>query len=346
MADLKHKELKFVLVGDHLGQVKKILQPSNEIFPIDCCTDPTSSNPVVSIQPFGDEFHRVIATRNGSLYKYDCIQDKVTPFERQKAELLNKAIGGPNWKVFLVYDKRISTSSLSANDDLLFDLKRGQIESAKVNKDGSIIASAGLDIPLLVHDIESRKKTFQASPPEKNWLGIQPDCFVSDLEFVGGHRVATCSKSDSVVRIYDIRKANQKPVISINIDKTAFNEHADASRFHSIASNGDQGHTIVVGSNVGQILAIDLRFNVKEQPKKRRMQPKTYKILGGFKGPRGATIKDVKLIESSEPTGGHLVISCCLDRYVRLHNFTHKSRDLLRHSFMTTKPLCCSPVLF
>lgn len=341
MSDPKQQKLKFVLVGDHLGQVKKVLQPSGEISNISCAPS-SSSNPVVSIENFADEHDkRLIANKNGDLYIYDCTSDDVETLNKADGPL-NKAITDENGNIFLIYDNQIS---IYDKNHLFLSHKKGSIKSAKVSKDSQNLAIAGKEIPLNVYDIETKKRIFQADLPERDWLGIQPDCFVADIDFVGGHRVATCSKSDSVIRVYDVnRQERRKPIISINIDQTAFNEHADSARFHSITSGEDPCHSIVVGSNVGQILAVDLRFNVKEQPKKRKMQPRTYKVLGGFKGPRGASIKDLKLIPSDEPNGGHYLISCCLDRYLRIHNFNHKSRDLVRHVYMITKPLCCCPV--
>lgn len=345
MIEQEHQDLKFILVGDHLGQVKRVLQPSNEISLLTGLSTPASSNPIVSIEPITwEKDERLIASKSGQLYRYDCIRNELEEYVEVDGSLI-RAIPNDNGKIFLTYDDHVMLNDGKKND-LFLRQKRGQIVSTKLDTDGKIFASVGKDIPLMIHDIESKKKIYQADLPERDWLGIQPDCYVSELDFVGTHRIATCSKSDSTIRIYDYKRLAKKPAISINIDQTAFNEHADSARFLSVTSTGQSGHTIAVGSNVGQILAIDLRFNVKEQPKKRKMQPRSWKVLGGFKGPRGASIKDLKLIPDTQSDNGHLLISCCLDRYLRIHNLNNRSRELVRHAYMVTKPLCCSPVFY
>ena len=327
----KEKDLAYILVGDHLGQVKRVELPSSKIPLLSDCASPTSSNPVVSIEPLPDDSRsrQLIANKNGELYIYNCMLNTVKPSKLRGNDSLNKAVPIFDKKVLFIYDKQVVLKG-----DEIVRQKRGEIKTAVVQN--SNLAYAGLDTPLRIYDVERRKQIFEAEPPEKDWLGLRPDMYIAGVKFVDAKRVATCSKSDSVIRVYDTHSNKCKPVISIDLNQTAFNEHADSARFISIASTNDPRHTIVVGSNVGQILAIDLRFNVKQLPKK-KLQPRNYKILGGFKGSRGASIKDVKIVPASK------VISCSLDRYLRVHDL--KSRYLDQHVFMTTKPLCCSPVL-
>lgn len=337
------KQLAFILVGDHLGQVKKVLLPNGEISLLADCATPSSANPVVSIEPIGQDNKQLIANRNGELYIYDCVQDIIRPCQKAD-DLLNKALPATGNKVVLIYDKHVA---FEGQGDCFAKVKqkKSEIKNAKLNDKN--LALVGIDIPLRIFDVEKKSKIFEAEPPEKDWLGIKPDVYVSGVDFTGGgSRVATCSKSDSVIRVYDA-KSKPKPVILVDINQTAFNEHADAAKFISVASTGTDGHSIVVGSNVGQILAIDLRFNVKHIPRK-KLQPKTYKILGGFKGARGGSIKDVKVVPSDndDDSTGHKVISCCLDRYLRIHNFTKNGRYLDKHVYMNTKPYCCSPVIY
>lgn len=334
---MARRELAYLLVGDHLGQVKKVLPESGEITLIPECATPSSSNPIVSIEPISNGNKYLFANREGQLYIYDAILDKTTKCENTVGPLI-KALPITKKKTIFLYDKQI----ILEGQGNLVEHKKGEIKNGQVH-DGKL-AIVGVNIPLKIYDIERKTKFYDADPPEKNWLGIKPDVFVADLNFVGRTRVATCSKSDSIIRVYDTQ-SKPKPIISVDINQTAFNEHADSARFTSVTSTGDDCHTIVVGSNVGQILAIDLRFNVKQIPKK-RMQPRNYKILGGFKGPRGATIKDVKLVSGKTEDEGQKVISCCLDRYLRIHNFTKSNRTLDKHVYMTTKPFCCTPVFY
>lgn len=358
------KQLASILVGDHLGQVKKVLLPSGEISILSDCTTPSSSNPVVSIEQVGNKSKHLIANKNGELYIHDSVHGKTKKCDISGTDSLVKAIPlGNDTDVALIYDKQILIEGTKSG---IIKQKKGLIVNAKVNNNQ--LAIVGKDIPLKIFDINTRNKIFEADLPEKNWLGIQPECVVAGLDFVGRTRIATCSKSDSVIRVYDIQqggtgKSGAKPIIKVDLNQTAFNEHAESSRFVSVASSGDTGHSIVVGSNVGQVLAIDLRFNVKQMPKK-KLQPKTFKVLGGFKGSRGATIKDLKIVphieedtlniinQTDDETNDHgrdqkyQVISCCLDRYMRIYNFTRSSRKLNKEIYMKTKPLCCSPVFY
>lgn len=332
------RQVAHLLVGDHLGQVKRVSIIDGEVALLEGFATPDSKNPVVSIQQIsGHKSKQLIARRNGELFAHDPIQDK-TKSCGTASESLNKALSLPENKIVLVYDKQVV---IEGQGDIV-NQKKGFIKDAKINNDK--LALVGLDIPLRIFDIHKRNKIFEADPPEKDWLGIKPEVFVSGLDFVGQSRVATCSKSDSVVRVYDIRH-KPKPIILADINQTAFNEHAESCRFVSIASTGQDERSVVVGSNVGQILAIDLRFSVKQQPKK-KLQPKTYKVLGSFKGARGASIKDVKVVPAGGNEDGMKVISCCLDRYLRIHNFTRNSRHLDKHVYMKTKPYCCSPVFY
>lgn len=348
-------QLAYILVGDHLGQVKRVLLPSGEVSTVPDCAKPSSSNPVVSIEQIQKSKH-LIANKNGELYVYDSVYGKTKQCETTGSDSLVKAIPlGENNDVVLVYEKQVIFNGRGGDD--LIKQKKGQIKNAKTHDNK--LALVGKDIPLRIFDINTKSKIFEAGPPDKNWLGIQPECMVAGLDFVGQTRVATCSKSDSVIRVYDTRqqacKSLEKPIIKIDVNQTAFNEHADSGRFTSVASTGIEGHSIVVGSNVGQLLAIDLRFNVKQLPKK-KLQPKTFKILGGFKGARGATVKDIKVVPSASvscgqeseaaESFGYKVISCCLDRYLRIHNFSRTSRQLDKHVYMKTKPYCCSPVFY
>lgn len=354
MAD---KKLAMILVGDHLGQVKKIIPESKEVITLAGCAVPTSSNPVVSIEPNPKkQTEQIIANKNGELYRYNAISDETKQLKLELAESLTKALPMHDKRgVMAIYESHANLHIPSSGSSLFIKLKQKNIKIAgsRINADGDKLSIVGRELPLHVYDIETKKQTFKADPPEKNWLGIQPDCFVSDLAYIGGHRIATCSRSDSVIRVYDVNQsAKTRPIISINLDQTTSIEHADSARFHTIASTSDDGHSIVIGSNVGQLMAIDLRFNVKELPKKKKLKPRTYKVLGGFKGQRGGSIKDIKIVphfeenEDGESVEKHKLISCCLDRYLRLHKFSRSLREFDQLFYMTTKPYCCSPVFF
>lgn len=345
-ASMDKLELASILVGDHLGQVKKVFIPSGEVIILPNCAEPDKSNPVVSIEPIHQQCKNLIATKNGNLYVYDSVQDSIEQCQTANDSLI-KALPFAEEEVILVYDRQICFES---SGDILKQ-KKGRIKNAKVHEDK--LGVVGEDIPLRLYDLNKKSKPiFEAGQPEKNWLGIQPETYVANLEFIGseGKHIATCSKSDSVIRLYDIRQAakSSKPVVSINLNHEAFNEHADAGKFVAIHSTVDN-NCIVVGSNVGQLIAIDLRLSAIKPGKSsketgKKFKPRGYKVVGGFKGARGATIKDVKIVPA-QPSG-HKLISCCLDRYLRLHNFSKTNRSLDQHVYMKTKPLVCSPIFY
>lgn len=354
---MENHKLAMILVGDHLGQVKKVIPDTKEVIPLAGCAIPTSSNPVVSIEPNPrKQTEQIIANKNGELYRYNAISNETKVIKLGLAESLTKALPMRECRgIMAIYESHINLHIPKSGSDLFLKLKhkKSKIAGSKISPQGDKLAIVGPDLPLQVLDVETKKQTFKADFPEKDWLGIQPDCFVSDLVYVGGHRIATCSRSDSVIRLYDVNQSSKtRPIISINLNQTTSVEHADSARFHTIASTNDYGHSIVVGSNVGQLLAIDLRFNVKELPQKKKIKPRTYKVLGGFKGQRGGSIKDVKIVPHFEETGDgdvvekHRVISCCLDRYLRLHKFSKNLREFDQLFYMTTKPYCCSPIFF
>lgn len=334
------KDLASILVGDHLGQVKKVLWPSGEVSLLPDFAEPDSSNPVSSIEQICGENKYIVANKKGDLYLYDAIHGKTNRCDTRGVDGLVKALPRGDNDVALVYERSIV---FDGRKDPI-KLKKGAIRDAQIHENK--LAIVGKDIPLKIFDVTSQSKIFDGDVPDKDWLGIQPECEGLGMDFVGRTRIATCSKTDSVIRVYDTL-GKTKPIISVDINQTAFNEYAEAGRFVSVASTGDSGHSIVVGSNVGQLLAIDLRFAAKVLPKK-RLQPKTFKILGGFKGARGATIKDVKIVPADGTEAGvsYKVISCSLDRYLRIHNFSKTTRQLDKHVYMKTKPLCCAPVFY
>lgn len=344
---MANPELASILIGDHLGQVKKVSMPSGEVIILSNSALPDKSNPVVSIEPIYQQNKHLIANKDGSLYIYDSLHDSMEQCQTANQSLI-KALPYAEEEVILIYDREICFESSGE----VLKQKKGHIKNAKAL--GEKLAVVGEDIPLRVFNLSQKSKPiFDASPPDKNWLGIQPETHVANLEFIGpeGNHIATCSRSDSVIRLYDIRQTSKssKPVVSVNLDHEAFNEHADAGRFVAIHSMKDKANTIVVGSNVGQLIAIDLRLSAvkpcksaKERGKK--FKPRGYKVLGGFRGARGATIKDVKIVPTQ--SGECKLISCCLDRYLRLHNFSRNNRSLDKHVYMKTKPLVCSPIFY
>lgn len=417
--------LAFILVGDHLGQIKRVY-PNGDVSIIGYTDLPSKDNPVVSIEPvklnsvkYYDNIHRdftrfLIGKRNSHIYHYNCIDDELTLVccNFIEGEQLISALPIQDNKILLVYEKRIDLvdynhamsgkvvdhfcpntteddgdnneppkkrrkkkktsqdiveqTKLDERKDLdrphithgYFEFKKPiklKINCASIS--GNNLAVAGSNLPLKVFDIKSKRLLFEGDQPEPDWLGIRPEIYVSSLQFVGGcakdeklpDKVVTCSKSDSVIRVFDINSNNsKKPCITVDMNQTAFNEYASAPRFTSVSSSPaltTASQSIVVGSNVGGLFGIELRFNIKRDHRK-KLQKRNYSHIGGFKGSRGSTIKDVKVTFQD---GGQKLISCCLDRFLRIHDFTTsklaiRSRYLHKEINLSTKPTVCFPV--
>jgi hypothetical protein len=85
------------------------------------------------------------------------------------------------------------------------------------------------------------------------------------------------------------------------------------------------------------MLAIDLRFNSR-----------SHRQLGVFKGFGGGAIREISFVANCGSNGNHKVISCALDRFVRVHTFrtgaNHK-RTIDSKYYIKTRPTCVQPIL-
>jgi hypothetical protein len=210
------------------------------------------------------------------------------------------------------------------------------------------IAIAGRNVDLKVFDLNTKQNTFTAKSSSRDWLGLKQHIWVSGLDWVGGNSmtnmspsmVATCSRSDSCVRIYDMKCKQKKPVMDINLKDQTFNNDSNPPSFTSICSTAVP-HSIaiptqnlILGTTIGRMLAIDLRFNSH-----------SYRHLGVFKGFGGGAIRDIKYV--SQSINSYKILSCSLDRFVRIHNFSTSSsstRSLDSKFYLKTRPTCLEPI--
>ncbi|XP_054153318.1 uncharacterized protein LOC128952020 [Oppia nitens] len=220
------------------------------------------------------------------------------------------------------------------------------LTSFKVND--HMLAIGGKNIDLKVFDLNTKQSIFNAKPLSNDWLGIKQETWISGVEWVGGNSksnecpswVATCSRSDSVVRVYDIKSKQKKPVMNINLKNETFNNDSNPPSFTAICSTSVP-HTIakptqniILGTTIGRMMAVDLRFNTH-----------SYRHLGVFKGFGGGAIRDVKYVGQTHNT--FKVLSCSLDRFVRIHNFKtcpSSTRSLESKIYIKTRPTCLQPI--
>lgn len=220
------------------------------------------------------------------------------------------------------------------------------LTSSKVCND--MLAIAGMNVDLKVLDLNTKQTIFSAKPLSNDWLGLKQQTWVSGVEWVGGNSksnespswVATCSRSDSVIRVYDIKSKQRKPVININLKDQTFNNDSNPPSFTSICSTSVP-HTIakptqnlIVGTTIGRMMALDLRFSTH-----------SYRLQGVFKGFGGGAVRDIKYVPQSH--NSFKIVSCSLDRFVRVHNFktsASSARNLESKVYLKTRPTCLHPI--
>jgi len=156
--------------------------------------------------------------------------------------------------------------------------------------------------------------------------------------------LATCCRTDPVVRIYDIRlRQHKKPVWMLNLKDATFANDTNPPSFTCITSSPSPttcavpNQQLILGTTMGRMMALELRFNSH-----------SFRPLGIFKGFSGGTVRDVSFVPNVGRTGDHKVISCSLDRFVRIHSFRLGSaaqRKLESKFYIKTRPTCVQPIL-
>lgn len=210
------------------------------------------------------------------------------------------------------------------------------------------LAIAGRNVDLKVFDLSTKQCIFTAKSSNRDWLGIKHQTWVSDLDWVGGNlrtntqpsMIATCSRSDSCIRIYDLKEKQRKPIMNINLKDQTFNNDSNPPSFTSICATSAPHsiavptQNIILGTTMGRMMAVDLRFNSH-----------SYRHLGVFKGFGGGAIRDIKYV--NQGLNSFKILSCSLDRFVRLHTFnilSTSSRHLDRKFYVKTRPTCIQPI--
>lgn len=407
-----------VIVGDELGQIKKIDLLKREINTFNLSpNEPLHlSRGVVSISPLSFDVlnqNFLIANKANSLYTYDAHTDEIQPVEysiENKSCLVsgqciddqNIVIGFKNGSIYkLNIEKALCSAKYKPNNKALNMLgienqpipentekqtkkRKKQKTSAEtaVNLKASKtaneslqevdtsnivtvcepnwnvdhthltcfkvcnnkLATGGFNSDLKVYDMATGQSIFAAKPTNTDWLGITHDIWLSGLDWivndnVDPHLVATCSRTDPCVKIYDIKERQKKPIMSINL-KSLNNANLESNlpsltsicSLPSLTRTATPSTTLVAGTTLGRMLAFDLRINTRAS-----------KTLGGFKGFGGGSIRDIKYVRDSKLS--NKIFSCSLDRFVRVHTFTKTTRVLEKKFYIKTKPTCLYPII-
>ncbi|RWS13452.1 hypothetical protein B4U79_06164 [Dinothrombium tinctorium] len=213
---------------------------------------------------------------------------------------------------------------------------------------GNRVAVAGKNLDLKVFDLTTKQCTFTAKTSNKDWLGLKSPVWVSDLDWIGPvpklsstpSMIATCSRTDPFVRIYDLKSKQRKPVMSLNFKDSTFNNDSNPPSFTAICSTltpqsvSLPTQQLILGTTMGRMMAVDLRFNSH-----------SYRHLGVFKSFGGGAIRDIKFVPQTSTHSK--IISCSLDRFVRIHSFAmgaDKTRLLDSKFYIKTKPVCIQPI--
>lgn len=231
---------------------------------------------------------------------------------------------------------------------------------------GGKVAIGGKNIDLKVFDLTTKQCIFTGKPGKtgrSDRLFVPTPTWVSGIAWIGpvssgkGPRlfhskftptpspslVATCSRSDSIIRIYNVRGKQKTPIWTIDLSKSTFNNDSNPPSFTSITASSSPTPCAVItqqlllGTTMGRLIAVDLRYNSRSQ-----------RVLGVFKGFGGGSVKDITFVPHSGGFNNHRIVSCSLDRFVRVHSFrlgADPKRQLECKYYIKTRPTCLQPII-
>ncbi|XP_053208899.1 uncharacterized protein LOC128392837 isoform X2 [Panonychus citri] len=220
------------------------------------------------------------------------------------------------------------------------------------------VAIGGKNFDMRVFDLNTKQCIFTAKSQKRDWLGIRHKVWTSDLDWIGPFAgkqslintstlvsspsmIATASRTDPVVRIYDLKSSSRKSIWQLNFKDQTFNNDSNPPSFTKICAtqspvnNCTPTQKIILGTTMGRMMAVDLRFNSH-----------TCRHLGVFKCFGGGAIRDIKYVPLETNIGK--VVSCSLDRFIKIHSFSmgsDRTRSLDHRYYMKTKPTCIQPIV-
>ena len=396
-------EPNFVLIGDELGQIKKLdlLKKQNVTINLTPCEPVHPSKSIVSISPLSSgsmNKYFLIGRKTNDLFIYDASDDHVMKVEYsvgnettlvncQCIDDQNVVLGFQNGSIYRInIEKALCSAQYKPNNKALHILgienipsqetnepKRTKRLKTKPSKDANEcvekksdiltifnpnwntemtylscfkvrqekLAVGGYNTDLKVFDIPTGKNLFSAKSNNTDWLGIKHPIWLSGLDWIGSedsdpHLIATCSRTEPFIKIYDIKERQKKPILSVNMKNinNANNESNPPSltticSMPSLNNFRDSNYTTIIGTTLGRMIALDLRIKAR-----------TSKILGGFKGFSGS-IRDIKYARGNKTS--YKIFSCSMDRFVSIHKLDNNSRHLEQKIFVKTRPTCLHP---
>lgn len=391
-----------ILVGDELGQLKKIDLVRKDYTTFNVTPEeaihPTKS--IVSISPLHTGLvnnYYLIATRRNELFIFDSNTDQIQSLALEVANTSpiigcsyvddqSVAVAFKNGGLYSVniekdlcaikYNPNLKATSLLGIENVEPKLENNQQQQSQqpnlkpsklANQKNPVVklyepnwnldtnhlttlkvcnkkvAVGGFNCDLKVFDVLTGQVTFAAKSTNTDWLGLRHDIWLSDLAWMANdgevsHLIATCSRNDPYVKIYDIRENQRKAMMSIDF-KPVNNANLESNppSLTSICSLPDfnfgnnSSYSLVVGTTLGRMLAVDVRSKLR-----------TSKVIGGFKGFNGGSIRDIKAVRNDRMS--YQLFSCSLDRFVRLHQLTKTSRIMNKKIYIKTRPTCLCPI--
>lgn len=226
------------------------------------------------------------------------------------------------------------------------------------------LAIAGKNVDLKVFDLKNRECIFTAKPRNTGWMSNKPCSHVGDIAWLGPITsqtcapisfsskihpspqpclVATCSKVDSLIRIYDIRSKRKKAIWVLNFKEERLKNEVIPPSFTCMTASPPPitcavpTQQLILGTTMGRMIATELRFNSH-----------SHRQLGVFKGFSGGTVRGISFVANVGKLTCHRIVSCSLDRFVRVHSFRTGSdpqRKLDAKFYIKTRPTCVLPIL-
>ena len=225
------------------------------------------------------------------------------------------------------------------------------------------LAIAGKNVDLRVFDLRTKECIFAAKQSQSSW-GKKKSVSIADVAWLGPvtsrcskgmlssskiqpselpSLVATCSKVDAIIKIYDIRGKKTKPIWILNFKEERLPNDVVPPSFTCMTASVSPitcavpTQQLFLGTTMGRMIATELRFNSH-----------SHRQLGLFKGFSGGTVRDIGFVANVGKLTCHRVISCSLDRFVRVHSFRTGSdpkRRLESKFYIKTRPTCVQPII-
>ncbi|XP_055389130.1 WD repeat-containing protein 74 [Condylostylus longicornis] len=281
-----------IFVGTHIGCLKRICVAEEDPFSQQNLQDlkTLTQGSRISALSFGDDIsNEVLIGRENKMVQTYLTNEKRFESVEEFSEGPIVGLGKFNDSIIAgigtgKIQQHLDTESIT----IVTGDNTSRLRQCPINK--NLFASGGKERQnnLKVFDMNESKEIFKSKNLPNDYLQLEVPIWDSDLGFIDGNLVATCSRY-GYVRVYDIRK-QRRPIL----------KYATPEEQTSFCSLIARDNYVYCGTTMGMAKAFDIR--------KFKNFVHTYK---GFTG----SVSDLYLDES-----GKYLVSSCLDRYVRVHN--------------------------